>query len=65
MTVSQHGQYQDPETETAKWNPAIIHFVIYTSVLFCFGMSECQYAASVLIALTFEGHEKQSIMVEP
>ncbi len=24
------GQYQDPETEAAKWNSAIIHFIIYT-----------------------------------
>ncbi len=30
VTVSQHEQYQDPETEAAKWNSAIIHFIIYT-----------------------------------
>ncbi len=30
VTVSQHTQYQDPETETAKWNSAVIHFIIYT-----------------------------------
>ncbi len=29
-TASQHAQYQDPETEAAKWNSAIIHFIIYT-----------------------------------
>ncbi len=28
VTVSQHGQYQNPETEAAKWNSAIID--IYT-----------------------------------
>ncbi len=30
VTVSQHAQYQDPETEAAKWNSAIIDFIIYT-----------------------------------
>ncbi len=30
MTVSEHAQYQDPEPETAEWNSAIIHFIIYT-----------------------------------
>ena len=30
VTVSQHTQYQDPETEAAKWNSAIVSFIIYT-----------------------------------
>ncbi len=30
MLVWQWAQYQDPETEAAKWNSAIIHFIIYT-----------------------------------
>ncbi len=30
VTVSKHVQYQNPETEAAKWNAAIIHFIIYT-----------------------------------
>ncbi len=30
VTVSQHEQYQNPETEAAKWNSAITHFIIYT-----------------------------------
>ncbi len=30
VTVSQHAQHQDPETEAAKWNSAVIHFIIYT-----------------------------------
>lgn len=30
MTVSQHAQHQDPETEAAKWNSAIVHFITYT-----------------------------------
>ncbi len=30
MTVSQHAQYQDIDAEAAKWNSAIIHFIIYT-----------------------------------
>lgn len=29
MTVSQHVQYQDHETEADKWNSAIIHFLFY------------------------------------
>ncbi len=29
MTVSRHAQYQDPETEAAKWNSAISDFIIY------------------------------------
>ncbi len=33
VTVSQHVQYQDPEAEAAKWNSAIIHFII-SPVLF-------------------------------
>ncbi len=27
VTVSQHAQYQDHETDAAKWNSAIIHFI--------------------------------------
>ncbi len=30
VTVSQHEQYQDPETEAAKWNSVIINFIIHT-----------------------------------
>ena len=30
VTVSRQGQYQERETELAKWSSAIIHFVIYT-----------------------------------
>lgn len=30
MTGSQHAQYQNPETEAAKWHSAIINFIIYT-----------------------------------
>lgn len=30
VTLSQNEQYQDPETDTAKWNSAIIHCIIYT-----------------------------------
>ncbi len=30
VTVSQHAQYQDPDTEAAKWNSAIINLIIYT-----------------------------------
>lgn len=30
LTVSQHARYQVPETEAAKWNLAIIDFIIYT-----------------------------------
>ncbi len=30
MTESQHEQYQDPETEAAKWNSAVIDFIIYS-----------------------------------
>ncbi len=26
VTVSRQAQHQDPETEAAEWNPAIIHF---------------------------------------
>ncbi len=29
-TVSQHAQYQDPETEAAKGNVAIINFITHT-----------------------------------
>lgn len=30
VTVSQHSQYQDPQSEASKWNPAIIDPNIYT-----------------------------------
>ncbi len=30
VTVSQHAQYQDPGTEAAEWNSAIINLIIYT-----------------------------------
>lgn len=29
-TTRQHAQHWDPETDTAKWDSAIIHFIIYT-----------------------------------
>lgn len=29
--MSQHEQYHDPESEAAKWNSAVIKFIIYTS----------------------------------
>lgn len=29
VTVSQHPQYQGPETKAAKWN-SDVHFIIYT-----------------------------------
>ncbi len=29
VTLSQHDQYQEPETEAAKWNSAVIHCTIY------------------------------------
>ncbi len=30
VTVSQHAQNQDPESEAAEWNLAIITFISYT-----------------------------------
>ena len=30
VRVSQHAQYQEPETEATEWNSAIIYFTIYT-----------------------------------
>ncbi len=30
VTVSHYEQYQDPETEAAKWKSAIIYHIIYT-----------------------------------
>ena len=32
VTVSLHAEYQVSETEAAKWNLAIINFIIYTCV---------------------------------
>ncbi len=40
VTVGQHARYQDPETEAAKWNPAIINFIIYLC-FFYRDMSKC------------------------
>ncbi len=35
VTVSQHAQYLDPQTDAAKWNSAVINLIIcYTAVLF-------------------------------
>ena len=33
QSVSQRAHYQDPETEAAKWNSAIIIFIIYICAL--------------------------------
>ncbi len=33
MTVSLRAHYQDPETEAATWNSAVIHFIIYTCAI--------------------------------
>ena len=29
VTASQHARHQDPETESAPWNPAIVGFTIH------------------------------------
>ncbi len=29
VSISQHAQHKDPDTEAAKWNSAIINFIIY------------------------------------
>ncbi len=39
VTASQHAQHQDPETEAAKWNSAIINLIIYTCA---FPSAACQ-----------------------
>jgi len=33
VTVSQHAQYQDRESEAAKWNSATTNFIIYLCAL--------------------------------
>ena len=33
LPVSQYAQYQDPETDTAVWNTAVIKVMNYTSTL--------------------------------
>ncbi len=30
VTVSQHAQYQHPETEAAAWHSDVMHFIIHT-----------------------------------
>lgn len=39
-TGSQHGQYQDPETEADKLNSTIIHFIIHLFFSYC-DVSKC------------------------
>ena len=34
VTASQHARHQDPETEAAQWNPAIVGFKIHVTGLF-------------------------------
>ncbi len=36
LTASQHEQFQDPETEAAEWNLAVIRFVAYTCFYSCY-----------------------------
>lgn len=36
VTASRHGQFPDPETEAAKWNPTITHFI--KICLLCLGI---------------------------
>ncbi len=52
VTVSQHAQHRDPETEAATWNSAIINVIIYTRYS-CADMSQCllRKKASVNIML--------------
>lgn len=40
MAVSQHAQYQDSETEAAKWNSAISRFIYYISAFYYSGVLE-------------------------
>ena len=40
--MSHHAQYQDPETEVAKWNSAIINPVIYLQCFFYCDKSKCE-----------------------
>lgn len=35
MVGSQHEQYQNPETKSAKWNSTIINFIIHTWLSYC------------------------------
>ncbi len=42
VTVSQHAQYQDPESEATKWNSAIINLIIST----CADVQKCPFTAS-------------------
>ena len=41
VTVSCHAQYQDPENEAAKWNSAVINYIIY---ICAFSTVTCQNA---------------------
>lgn len=47
-TVSQHAQCQEPETEAAKWNSAIVDFITYTCV---FPTVTCQNSFSLFPVL--------------
>ncbi len=49
--MSQRVQYQDLETEAAKWNSAIIHFIIYT---FAFPTMTCQMSSCADVCIMSE-----------
>ncbi len=49
VTVSQHAQYQDLETEANKQNSAIIHFIAYTQA---FPTVTCQIVLRVYSEVT-------------
>lgn len=35
VSMSQHAQYQDSETEAAEWNVALINFAIHARFSYC------------------------------
>ena len=51
VNMSQHAQYQDPETKAAKCNLAIIHFIIY-----CDKMSFMEKVYHPLFTLAVNSH---------
>ena len=48
ITVSQHAQYQSPETEGAKWNSAMFNFISSTCALSPVKMSSVKTTYSIL-----------------
>ena len=64
MRVNQRAQNQDSKTEAAKWNSAVIHFIIYTCAFYYCDISKCHLKAYSGCLISSESEHNNKNMSE-